>query len=128
MKKKPILSDKPPSHEFLSVVRGGGGPSIDCSMCGRVHYSIDSPYYEEGELASYQELRAEDPDGYIETEGECVHYSAIQGQTVPDGCPCNGLRKYEDFMWSHRDLWCSYLMARKLSAQKEADSIFIPNI
>lgn len=101
---------------------------MECSMCGRNHYALFSPYFEPGELEAFQERHANDPDAYIEVQAECVHYGIVQNSIVPDDCPCNGLRSYEDFMWSERDMWASYLMARKLAAQQEADSIFVPKI
>lgn len=97
-------------------------------MCGRTHFATDSPYLEPEELENLIHLAEQKPDAYIQSEGECIHYSAIQGHAIPDDCPCNGLTKYENFMWEYRGLWASYLMARKLEAQNLADSIHVPNL
>ncbi len=118
-----ILTDKKISHEFMSVLTGGGGPSIECSICGRTHFATHSPYYEEGEYERYLTHEKEDPDGYISSDAECVHYVELDGNVYPDDCPCNGLTRYENFMWNQRGLWSSYLMAKKLALQAEIDSI-----
>ena len=127
-KQLPIFNERAPSHAFMSVLMGGGGPFQECTMCGRTHFALNSPYMEQSELDDFIRLAAEKPDAYIGVDSECIHYSTIQGHAVPDDCPCNGLYKYEKFMWDYKDLWVSYLMARKLEAQNLADSINIPNI
>ena len=68
-------------------------------------------------------MQLEDPDGYIGSDSSCVHYVELDGNIYPDDCPCNGLTRYENFMWSQKGIWSSYLMARKMALQAEIDSI-----
>lgn len=123
MSKYRIFTTTPACRDFLSVLDGGGGVSIDCSFCERTHYAVDSNDFEEGEYDRYEELRAKNPEGYIPVHGSSVHYRILDGMCYPDECPCNGITKYERFMWNHRQIWANYLMMKKLSLQKDLDSI-----
>lgn len=103
-------------------------------MCGRTHFATESRdhgnYQDDNEavLARYWERHAQDPDAYVAVNGHTVHYVHIDNATVPDDCPCNGLTKYENFMWNSRHIWSSYMMARKLALQAELDSIGSTNV
>src|ERR1017187_9995789 len=105
---KYATSEKKPSKMFLSVLRGGGSRDQYCN-CGRQHYCPDSNSLYDGDgeddegdriryLATALEEKAEDPDGVV------IHYNYdfvstkdIDGKTFVEECPCNGLRRYEEW-------------------------------
>lgn len=124
-----------PSREFLKSLEGtgGGGTFIDCT-CGREHYAIDADHlvsnWDDGDFdeekfrATLIERAKEDPDGTIlHHDTDSVYYVMIDGQPVQPECPCNTLRRYEDFMWSNRGLWKKYLTLQKQRLEETLGSI-----
>ena len=115
---KYATSDKEPSEIFVSALSGGGGSSIYCN-CGRIHYAPCNLLHSDDE-SDYQNMlddveaeKKENPDGVIiNYEDSFVRGRDIDGRTFVDGCPCNGLRKYEDWIWNHRNAIRDYLKAR----------------
>lgn len=115
---KYAISDNPPSELFTKSLRGGGSSSVYCN-CGRTHYAPSNLYNSEDEEdydtmlnECLREQRA-DPDGIvIDYENDFVRGYDIDGKTFVDGCPCNGLRKYEDWIWNNKDVIRDYLVLR----------------
>lgn len=116
-----LRSNDQPSEAFEEAVSTGGGIVATCEHCKRVHFEDDERAgdFEEGEL---ERLRAEakaDPDKTIANGG--VRTGEIDGCTVVIGCPCNALRKYEDWIWNHRRLIATYLPKRAKDEKAVAD-------
>lgn len=111
----------PPSEEMENAFRCGGGIVIECS-CGREHFedSESGGDWDEGELDRLRARANEHPDKTVAC-GYCVTYANINGQTYILGCPCNGMRKYEDFLWLHRTSIAAYLSARSITEKAVAD-------
>lgn len=111
-------TDVKPSEWFIDALPGGGGSSVYCN-CGRQHYAPENLLDSDDEndyahmLADALEEKQKDPDGVIiHTETEFVYAKDIDNKTFVVDCPCNGLRKYEDWIWNHKDLIRDYLKDR----------------
>ena len=66
-----------------------------------------------GMLNSALEDQKKDPEGVvINYEDDFIFCKDIDGRTFVVDCPCNGLRKYEDFIWDNRDAIREYLKVR----------------
>ena len=120
---KYATSEKKPSNMFLSVLPGGGSHDAYCN-CGRQHYCPNSSSLYDGEegidegdrvqyLANALEEKEEDPDGVV------IHYNYdfvstkdIDNKTFVEECPCNGIRRYEEWMWNNRDIFRDYIVKR----------------
>jgi len=105
---------KPPSEDFVAVVATGGGIVADCELCGRTLFEDDelAGDWEDGELERLRERAEKDPDKCIGFADQSVSTGYIGGKYVVTNCPCNGLRHYEDFIWSHRRLIADYIERR----------------
>jgi hypothetical protein len=107
---------EPPSDMFREAVEDTGTCcATECEFCGRTHFVSSHGHgdYEEGELEKLKEQAAKDPDRYIEeSEYDAIGEGYIDGKQAVVHCPCNALRRYEDFIWGHRTIICEYLAAR----------------
>jgi hypothetical protein len=141
MKRK--YTGAPASSEFKAAVDGGGSTCVTCGFCDREHVAIDSSNHglssaEDG----YDETQGqyvfahdcmrdeiiqkakEDPDSWVlVNDVDCIHYAMIGGVAIPDDCPCNGLARYEKFIMDEFDVIKRYVAIKKLSLQKELDSL-----
>lgn len=119
------------SDAFRNSLEGGGGVTVTCSYCDREHVAIDSRDIDDGfitqtcdRVEDIMKKAKEDPDGWVlEREVDTIHYSVIDGMVFPDDCPCNGLARYERFIWNHRDRWFSYYAVRKLQLIDELSTL-----
>jgi hypothetical protein len=129
MKKKytgPLVSDA-----FRNTLVGGGATAVTCSYCDREHIAIDSSNIYDNYVSHLDEKvedierkAAEDPDTYvIVRDVDFIHYVDINGMDFPDDCPCNGLARYEEFIWDNRERWFSYYAVRKLQIMDELASL-----
>lgn len=117
-----------PSEMFVNALSGYGVGSdqLECGWCGRMHYcpdtSYDPPDYED--LDNDEDCRKrfneycieeqrKDPNGVI-LHYDCDSISAqeMNGIMFVYGCPCNGLTRYEKFIWNERDTIRNYLKVR----------------
>ena len=103
---------------FVDALRGGGASSVYCA-CGRTHYAPSNLYNSEDEddytgmLNSALEEQKKDPEGVIiDYENDFIYAKDIDGRTFVVDCPCNGLTKYENFIWANRDSIREYLKVR----------------
>jgi len=118
MTKKYSVNKKMPSRMFLKSIVGGGNTSITCN-CGRTHYAPQAFDYS-NDTDNYEIALAEcllehdkDPDGVIiNYEDDFVYYKELGGQQFVEDCPCNGLRRYEDFIWGNRNSIREYYKVR----------------
>jgi hypothetical protein len=118
----------PASDAFKDAVSSGGSCTVaECDFCGRVHFTSaeGGGDYGEGELAELQAQAAREPDKYIE-EGlyNTIATGDMAGHHVVIECPCNGLSRYEDFIWSHRELIMDYLTKRAKEEYDEAKELW----
>lgn len=100
------------SPMFTDVVVDSGSISVDCEFCGRTFFedSEQAGDWEPGELEGLRKRAKEEPDKVIGMDS--VHWGTIDGKQAVVGCPCNALRKYEDFIWNHRRMIMKYISAR----------------
>jgi hypothetical protein len=120
---------KAPSPEMEDAVCRAGSIHILCELCGRTHFASATPgYFDEGELEDLLTKKQAEPDKCLEDSGaDSILYGHIDGKQAVLGCPCNGLSKYEDFIWRNRDVILSYLerrtKARLQKATQEAELV-----
>ncbi len=122
MAKKEYKTDPtPPTDMFVRAMAGFGcgSPDMECGWCGRMHLCPDSESYkgDDDEGAGWKEdcvkQHKEDPDGVI------LHWDwdAVSGQEINSivfviDCPCNGLARFEKFIWAERRTIRNYLQSR----------------
>jgi hypothetical protein len=112
-----------PSKEFLEAFReGSAGMVVECDFCGRVYFATDDGGdFEEGELEDLRARAEKEPDKCIEVSGFATRI-IVNGKYYAEGCKCNLIRPYEDFIWLHRRGILAYIKARsekRLKAAKE---------
>ena len=131
MKTYKIVEGEPPSQFFMDSVSQNGvyGPECYCGFCGRTHWAVDDAYAApEKEPADYEDyyenytcitekaaakLVEQDPEGNVlNYSTDCFDCVEINNINFVLGCPCNGLRLYEDFIWRNKNVIRSYLKIR----------------
>jgi len=110
-------SEGPVSDLFANLVCHGSSNGINCELCGRVHFSEEGDH-EKGELERLREKAKEHPDRFTE-DSDFTPWGTIDGLQAVIDCPCNGLAKYERFIWDHRYLIMKYLKKRIEAELKE---------
>lgn len=110
-----------PSDFFVNVLSGGGSAHLTC-QCGIEHYCPDTDCSEDWEsdlIPSWrehcEEHKLDNPEGVMLHYGyDAVTYSEIDGKNFVYGCSCynEGLVRYENWIWSNRDIIRRYLKAR----------------
>lgn len=121
MNSKPKIFDStPPSDEFMDAVRYGSGIVRECEACGRICFEDDESAgsWEEGELERLRENAVKDPDKYLAMDR--VESGRMNGKEVVVNCPCNFLKKYEDFIWAYRHVIAKYIAVRAKQQAEEA--------
>ncbi len=115
---KYAIGENKPSEMFLQACRGGGASHISCN-CGRMHYAPMNLYYSDDEtdyqcmLDNALEEQKANPDGVIiNYTDDFISASDIDGRTFVDDCPCNGLYRYEQWIWNNKNTIRDYLKAR----------------
>lgn len=123
MTKKEYRTDpKPPSDMFLDVIsgtNGHGSDEMECGWCGRNHMCPDNEYAERNghdreEYRLYcEEEKKKDPEGVV-LHYDCDSVDGCEFNSINFvlSCPCNGLAKYEIFIWAERDIIRKYLKER----------------
>lgn len=116
-----------PSEEFKLAVRHAGSISVDCELCGRIHFGNDENALEESYgKGYYQKLlrnNKKDPDKYVyHADEDMVPWGRIDGKQAVIDCKCNQLSKYEKFLWNHRHLIANYFEARAKKMIEHAKS------
>lgn len=92
---------------------GCGAPSLDCT-CGRTHHAPDGTDVEEADAARMRaEARAYPKRFVIHENVDAVTGVMINGGVVVDGCECNWLGKFEQFIWNEREQIVRYYKARR---------------
>lgn len=106
---QPILSDTEASDFFINALTGGGNNEVECN-CGHLHLCPDNSYIddlEEDDVDTWKEYceeeKAKNPDKTTLHYGyDTVTYKEIDGKQFVTVCECNGLKRYEDWIWAHR--------------------------
>lgn len=102
---------------------------MNCA-CGRRHYCPDSSsiwvgdYDHDGNLVegsgdceeylenALEDLAADPAGVVIHYDTEYVETNDLDGHAYVLECPCNGLTRYEDFIWDNKDCIRKYLKTR----------------
>lgn len=93
----------------------GGHSQFRCN-CGRTWFNSTQWGWGETELQSLREGIAEGRT--VETD-----YSIEEIMGFVIGCPCNQLRRYEDWVWTNRERILDYLKVRNAGELREAMSL-----
>lgn len=112
-KKKEYRTDSSaPSELFEEAISGMGFGSDEmiCDWCQREHLCPDNEYADrhiedrQAFLKDCMERKSENPDGIVLHYGiDSVSGTSFNGMTFVIGCPCNGLGRYEKFIWAERN-------------------------
>jgi len=112
------------SELFMDLVCQGGTPSADCQFCGRMHFASGSGSCEPDEsIENLRKAAADYPDKYCESTDDAIAIGLLDGCQFVWNCPCCKIRKYEDFIWNHRELIVSYIKARAEQQVAESQAI-----
>lgn len=124
--KKQECPAEPPSEMFLDAFTDSGGLMEECDYCGRVYFGDETAGdWEKGEREKLLALAKKEPDKYIPVMG-MTSTARIEGKIYPWNrdsdvkCPCNALRRHENFVWHYRNQIASYLNVRAEREHKEA--------
>lgn len=112
----------PPSELFVDVIYGASGVGSDemeCGWCGRQHFCPDNEYIERDgldrvEYKAYceEELRNNPSGVVLNYDCDSVSGRELNGMLFVIGCPCNGLARFEKFIWAERNIIRKYLRQR----------------
>lgn len=122
MSKKEYRTDeRKPSDMFVNSLSGGGigSSELTCGWCGRLHLcpTADSYSREEDGGKGWEEYcvqqEKENPNGVIlHWEWDSIMGHDLNSVFFVDDCPCNGLSRYETFIWAERETIRKYLKVR----------------
>jgi len=106
----------PPSDMFVdSIDFGVGSAEMECGWCGRMHYCPDNDYdYDADEFRKHcEEEYKNDPGGVVlHYDSNSVIGKELNGLVFVVDCPCNGLTRFENFIWNERSTIRNYLTKR----------------
>lgn len=113
---------QPPSDLFVKLICSGGAGAQVCEFCGREYLcSTDTAYWDQETLKDWRAKAEKEPDRYIEDQQySSIEYGELDGRLFVLGCDCNSARRYEDFIWGHRELISKYLKERTTSRLADA--------
>jgi len=119
--KQVLIHDlKEPSEAFEEAFSNHHGTtSATCELCGRTVFTADLEH--SGDDEHWEECMAglqNEPDKYVFVNYNAVLLGSINSKQVVIGCPCNGLRRYEDFIWQERRGISEY-MAKRLEMAEQ---------
>lgn len=104
------------SELFMDTVCDAGTSSIDCQLCGRLHFAAgEQSCLSREEIERLRVLAKEHPDQCCESHEDGIAFGYIDGRQAVWSCPCGKLRRYEEFIWNNRDLIVRYIKARTQS-------------
>ncbi len=113
--------DKAPSAMFMRALSGFGvgSPDLTCGWCDRLHLCPTSQSYQQDEDGGKGweedcvEQHKENPDGVVlHWEWDSISGHELNGILFVEDCPCNGLTRYETFIWAEKDIIRRYLKDR----------------
>lgn len=99
---------------FEEMIMEGGTTVAICDYCGRCHFeSHDLSQYRDGELERYRELAERKPSDYVEhLDDDSIGIGEIAGQLLVIGCPCEGMVKWEAWLWNNSAKISEYFKKR----------------
>jgi hypothetical protein len=125
MTEKYAVNERKPSKMFLRSLEGVGSSSIYCN-CGRMHYAPNNLSNSDVDCALAEQKK--NPDGIvINIEDDFITCKELDGKTFVEDCPCNGLRKYEDWIWGNRDVIREYYQFRVKQEAEWAEQEVLKN-
>jgi hypothetical protein len=115
-----------PSDMFIdSIASGFGSADIKCGWCNRIHLCPNTDYAPDYEdslsiecnrkiFAQYCiEEQKKNPEGVVlHPDCDTVYSKTLNGIKFVIGCPCNGISRYEEFIWNERKTIRDYLKKR----------------
>lgn len=113
-----IFLEKPPTDMFQNCITDGGTPVATCGFCGRTHFALDG-YFDEGELEDLLQKQKDEPEWYLSFDCGSIPIGELAGTIALYGCPCNALRRYENFIITERDKIVEYLKRRTEEHRKK---------
>jgi hypothetical protein len=120
-KKEYRTDDKEPSDMFVRSLSGHGcgSPEMTCGWCDRLHLCPTSESYTSDEdggkgwLEDCEKQYKECPEGVIlHWDADSVSGQELNGINFVVCCPCNGLSRFERFIWESRYTIRKYLRTR----------------
>lgn len=99
------------SDEFFDALHHDGSICRQCH-CGRTHFASWDSGFDEGELEKLQASAEKEPDKYIDHISTSISVARIDGKEFVYECPCDGLFRYEQFIWTYREQILDYFIAR----------------
>lgn len=118
---KPKIENQEEISEFFKDLlfdkMSSSSLAISCEFCNRFYF-ICRGDYDEGELEYYQKCAELNPEMYCE-DSDYIAWCYVNGKQYVYDCPCNGPRRVETFMWSHRKLFVKYLRKRVAEMQRQ---------
>lgn len=125
MKKPPILSDKPPSECFEQAFSDSCSGCVRDCACGRTVFDNANQWdWEDGELEHLERMAKSKPERYTAVDYS-VATMTIHGEEWVMGCPCNGVRKWQEFLDQHADQAAKYLNERVKQLRAKAEAITV---
>lgn len=107
-----VFYEEHPSEEFLRSLEEtfhAGTVSISCELCGRTTFnSDDRGCFDPGELNELLEQAKKYPEWFVDVD-YTVTWGHVDGKQIVIGCPCNGLKKHEDWILDHKYIILRYL-------------------
>lgn len=136
MSKREYRKDStPPSEIFKSSLSGYGVGSdeLECHWCGRIHLCPDSSYYDNEQEGDNRRAYCEE-EYKANPEGIVLHYGVdgisaceMNGIMFVIDCPCNGLHRFEKFIWEQRYTFQNYLPLRQAQEDRWEEEEFTIN-
>lgn len=121
-KKTYRTDDVAPSKMFKDAIyqkSGFGSDEMTCDWCGRLHLCPDADHHladdDEGlGWTKYcEEEQKNNPDGVVLHHGyDAISGRDFNGQLFVVECPCNGLGRFERFIWAERDTIREFMKVR----------------
>ena len=114
-------TDTKPSEMFLDALSGFGIGSdhLECGWCARMHYCPDSDCNwddSDGGISwkSYceQEYNSRPNEVVLHYDCDAISAHEMNGIMFVLECPCNGLYRFENFIWGHKETIRNYLKVR----------------
>jgi hypothetical protein len=110
-----------PSEMFINAMCEGGvgNDELECGWCGRLHLCPDNEYTgrDDEEHKDFKEYceneHKKNPEGVILHYGyNSVSAKELNNILFVECCPCNGLSRFEKFIWNNRNTVRNYLKVR----------------
>jgi hypothetical protein len=123
------VHDKEPSNMFIDTLTGVGGPSMDCTFCGRTHHCIDSVDVDSDEREYMLQSKKDNPEAVvIHDYYDCIEAKEFCGNIFVLDCPCNGLELFENVIRNEAHAIKSFIEQVQKQEKFEEECSKIENI